>query len=354
MKAFQLQEFGKPLKMVEVSEPVPTGTEVLIEVTRCGVCHTDLHLSEGYYNNGGARRLTLAERGINPPMVLGHEIAGTLIAAGPDAPIEQAMLGRNFVIYPWIGCGTCHACVDNMDNMCASGQALGVMQPGGYQEKVLVPHPKYLVDAEGLDPALAATYACSGLTAFAALKKLPDFARNRALLLVGNGGVGQSALLLAQALGYKQIVVADVSAARRDDAIAMGAVAAVDPESRDGAAVAQEIAGPIAAAIDFVGTTDTARWASSLLCRGGTYVVVGLYGGEIDVYFAELIMKAQAIVGSYTGSPREFAELISLVRSAKVAPLRTELLPRRDVNEALTRLASGRVAGRIVLDCSTE
>ena len=88
MRAYAVQRFGEPVEPVEWSDPYPTGTQVVIEVTRCGVCHTDLHLQDGYYDLGSGKRLSLADRGIQPPMILGHEVAATVEEVGATVKIK--------------------------------------------------------------------------------------------------------------------------------------------------------------------------------------------------------------------------------------------------------------------------
>src|SRR5690606_34270267 len=131
---------------------------------RCGVCHSDLHLQEGFYDLGGGKKLSVADRGVKMPLVMGHEVLGRLVGKGHDAPIGDDALGRTFLVYPWLGCGKCERCKRGDENMCLTASSIGVYRPGGYADKCLVPHPRYLIDVQGVEPTLAATYACSGLT----------------------------------------------------------------------------------------------------------------------------------------------------------------------------------------------
>ena len=349
MKSYQLTGFDRPLECVEQPAPEPKGSEVVIEVMQCGVCHTDLHLCRGYYDVGGDKKLTLADRGVHPPIVLGHEILGKLIAAGPDAPVDPAQIGRDFLVYPWIGCGTCAICRSGQENLCPDVAAIGIQRPGGYQEQLIVPHPRYLFDVEGINPVVAATYACSGLTAYAAIRKCSGDPATEALMIVGFGGLGQSALLIAKALGYAHIVVADTLEERRTIALEMGASAVFDPADPGAGQDSASLARPIAAALDFVGSEETALNAIAMLRRGGTYVAVGLFGGEMKISLVGLIVKALSIVGSYVGSPQELGELLDLARGRGLGVPPVETMPMSEVNQALQRLAKGESRGRIVL-----
>ena len=109
-----LVDYGKPLQGTEAATPAPTGTEVLLRVSHCGVCHSDIHLQDGYFDLGGGQKLDV--RGNRQlPFTLGHEIAGTVEAAGPDA--KGVAKGKRYAAYPWIGCGTCGLCARGDEHM---------------------------------------------------------------------------------------------------------------------------------------------------------------------------------------------------------------------------------------------
>ncbi len=349
MRAYAVKMFCEPIVEMDMAEPQPKGTEVIIDVTRCGVCHSDLHLQEGFYDLGGGKKLSLADRGVNPPVVLGHEVLGRLVAKGPDAPIADDMLGKTFLVYPWLGCGTCEICQRGEENMCASPNSIGVHRAGGYAERCLVPHPRYLVDVRGIDPTLAATYACSGLTAYSALKKVQPFSELDWLLILGLGGVGLSGLEIAKALGFQNIAVADIDPAKRELAAASGARLVVDPRDGGALAIMQSQPGGIAAAVDFVGAHATAGFGISTLRKGGIYVVVGLFGGEISLSLPLLVLRAITLRGSYVGNLAELRELIDLVKQGRVNPIPVETVPMVQANAALDRLRAGTVKGRLVL-----
>lgn len=350
MRSYAVQFFCEPLEPLDTPAPTPTGTEVLVDVTRCGVCHSDLHIQEGYYDLGGGKKLSLADRGVKPPVVMGHEVLGRLIAKGPDAPIGDDMIGKTFLVYPWTGCGKCGNCLSGHDNLCAAPNAVGVHRAGGYAENCLVPHPRHLVDVTGIDPTLAATYACSGLTAYSALLKTDIDREKDRLLILGLGGVGLSGLYIAQALGFKHIAVADIDAEKRAFALANGAEAVVDPRDADAVATLQALDGGIAAVTDFVGATSTTTFGFNVVRKGGTYVVVGLFGGEFTFSIPMIILRALSLKGSYVGSLIELRDLIDLARSGKLKPIPTATVPMSSVNEALEKLRSGKVSGRLVLE----
>jgi D-arabinose 1-dehydrogenase-like Zn-dependent alcohol dehydrogenase len=348
MRAYAVKMFCEPVEPIEQPDPQPTGTEVVIDVTRCGVCHSDLHIQDGYYDLGGGKRLSLADRGVTTPVIMGHEVLGRLVAKGPDAPIADSEIGKTFLVYPWLGCGKCDICLRDEENYCPKPESLGVFRPGGYAEKCVVPHPKHLVDVTGIEPTLAATYACSGITAYSALTKIDIDKDKEVLLIMGLGGVGLSGLQIAQALGFRNIVVADIDIAKRELALANGAKLAIDPRSADAVTKLAE-AGSVGGAVDFVGAKPTAEFAIAALRKGGTYVVVGLFGGDINLSIPPIVLRAITIRGSYVGNLNELKELITLVRSGKVKPMPVETVSLNGVNEALDRLRAGQVQGRLVI-----
>src|SRR5690349_19859970 len=149
MLSWQVVEHGKPLQRIAFETPVPQGTEVLVRVTRSGVCHSDLHIWDGYFDLGGGRRFYVKERGCVPPFTLGHEPFGVVEKLGPKA--KGVKVGQKRLVYPWIGCGKCAVCKAVQDNYCVSGSRfLGVNRAGTYSTHLLVPDAKYLIDTTGI------------------------------------------------------------------------------------------------------------------------------------------------------------------------------------------------------------
>jgi len=102
MKSYKVVEFGQPMQKVEEPNPKPQGSEVLVRITAAGVCHSDVHLWEGFFDMGGGNKYSTAKT-MNPPRIMGHEIVGVVEAVGPDS--KGARIGDKAVVYPWIGCG---------------------------------------------------------------------------------------------------------------------------------------------------------------------------------------------------------------------------------------------------------
>ncbi|MEM7176793.1 MAG: alcohol dehydrogenase [Pseudomonadota bacterium] len=349
MKSYDLVTFGEPMQARERPDPVPQGTEVLVRVRRCGVCHSDLHLRQGFFDLGEDGEFRVADRGMTLPMALGHEVLGEVVAAGPDA--VDAPIGETMLVHPWIGCGECRHCHDGRENDCAAMKPIGILRDGGYATHVIVPHPRFLVDVSGLDLSEVTPYACSGVTVYNALKKALPIAEDEALAIIGAGGLGLNAVALARAMGVARVISVDVDDAKLRVAREMGADRILNSgDVDDPVASLQELAeGRLLGVVDTVGMPATARLGLAALSKLGRYVVVGLYGGTLKVPLPWLPTRALTIRGSYVGSARDLRELIALVRTGKVKALPTTERPLSEVNEALDDLEAGRVTGRLVL-----
>jgi alcohol dehydrogenase len=341
-----LVAYGEPLCETLADLPAPRGTEVLVRVECCGVCHSDLHLQDGYFTLGADKRLDIT-KGRTLPFTLGHEIAGVIAAAGPAA--EGAAIGHRIAVYPWIGCGTCAACRAGEENLCSSHRHLGIAVDGGYATHVLVPHPRYLIDYAPLSPDFAGPLMCSGLTAFSALRHLGDRAERGPVLLVGMGGVGMMGLAIAQTLFGEPPLVADIDAAKREAALAAGAAQAFDPSNQQSRSDIVKATGGVMAACDFVGSDKSLQFATGVLGRGGKVVVTGLLGGTFSIAAAMIAIKAMTIEGTLTGTLAEARELIDLARSGKLHTIPTHERPLGEAQAALDALRAGRVVGRTVL-----
>ena len=347
MISYQLTRFGGPLERAESAPPTPTGTEVLLRTEACGVCHSDLHLQDGFFDLGGGRRMDLA-RGRTLPLTLGHEIAGAVEARGPDA--DGVEIGGRYVAYPWIGCGDCRVCGSGQEQLCARPQALGVTRAGGFSDYTLVPHPRYLFPAGDLPAALACTYACSGLTAFGAVRKVRARVDGGPLVIVGLGGVGFAALRLAQALTDAAIVAVDVDDATLQAGAEAGA-AVVDGRDPDAARrIRRATDGGAAAVIDFVGSEQSAALGLGVLAAGGLLVVVGLFGGELRAPLPHWPLRSLTVQGSYVGSLAEMHELMHLAEDGRAPSIPVETRPLTAAQAALDDLRAGRAVGRIVLE----
>lgn len=313
MKAVVLHEPGGVLTYEDRAEPV--GPDV-IDVVACGVCHSDLHVVDGVYPSP-------------MPLVLGHELTGI-----------HAQLGPVMVYAPW-GCLECEMCTSGQEMICPNSSEIGLFQDGGYTEKFAVKDRRYLHSLGSLDPITAAPLACGGLTAYRAVKHAVPTVREATdarVLIIGAGGLGQFAIQYLRTLTDATVIVADVSAAKRDRALQLGAHIAVHPDNLDT---------PCHAVIDFVGADQTLQLASRMVRRQGLVVVVGLFGGRIPFGLGAVPHEAR-FMSSIWGTNAELGELLRL---AQHQPLQytVETLPLSQAAVAHDRLRSGDVEGRFVL-----
>lgn len=349
MLSYDVFEWGKPLQKAEHETPKPNGTEVLLRLKYCGVCHSDVHIRDGYFELGSGKRLYMSERGMNPPVTLGHEPYGTVIAAGSGA--GDVPTGVDRLVYPWTGCGVCTRCREGIDNYCMTPRYIGIHRPGGYADHLLVPHPRYLVDVGGTDPAWAATLSCSGLSAYAAVSKLNPIPRDEWVAVIGLGGLGLSAVAILRATGHERIIAVDIDAAKLDAAGEAGAAATLNGRDAEAAKKLQQIAaGPIYGAVDLVGTADTASLALGALRKGGRLIMVGLYGGEIPLSIVATIQRALTIQGSHLGTVEELKTVVALAREGKLQPVPIQKRPLSEVSRTLDELKAGTILGRVVAE----
>jgi D-arabinose 1-dehydrogenase-like Zn-dependent alcohol dehydrogenase len=329
MLSYDVVEHGKPLQRAVRETPQPKGKEVLVRITRSGVCHSDLHIWDGYFDLGGGKRFYVKDRGCVPPFTLGHEPYGVVEALGPDA--TGVAVGSKRVVYPWIGCGECAVCKAGQDNYCLQQRFIGVFRPGAYSSHIVVPDAKYLVDATGVDESFAATLGCSGITTYSAIRKLPALTERDWVLVLGCGGLGMIALSTLRALGIERVIACDVDDGKLAAARAAGARETVN-------------------SLDFVGMPATANVGIAVLAKGGRYVLCGLFGGELTTPLPPIAQRAIGIVGSYVGNLQELREVVALAQSGKLKPTPVETRPIKEVNRTLDELKAGKILGRVVLD----
>jgi alcohol dehydrogenase, propanol-preferring len=348
MNSYDVCECGAPLRLIERPTPKPTGNEVLLKVVAAGVCHSDLHIWEGYYDLGGGERLKLSDRGVKLPLTMGHENVGEVVAVGPDA--AGVKVGERRLVHPWLGCGECAVCRRGDEQLCRTPFSIGVFRAGGYADHLLVPHSRYLFGIGSIAPERAAPLACSGITTYGALKKIGSLVQDEPVVIFGAGGLGLMCLSLHKAMGGKAAIVVDIDPVKREAARRAGAQSTIDADAPD--AAKQIIAatdGGAWAVIDFVGAARTVRLALDSLAKGGKLIIVGLFGGDVTVPTPSFPLRAITVQGSYVGSLTEMAELLDLVRRKGVPDLPVATRPLAAVNEALIELKNGKVIGRLVL-----
>jgi NAD+-dependent secondary alcohol dehydrogenase Adh1 len=337
VKAALLAEYDRPLELIDRPVPEPQRpNEVLIKVLGAGVCATDLHAIEGLMEPAG---LTL-------PVVLGHENAGRVEAAGDMVLTVQP--GDEVLIYPPQSCGLCVPCRRAQDMHCERHQFVGLTVDGGFAEYVVVPERNLVKLPEGVDPVRTAPHADAGITAYHAVKKVASQALpGSTAVVIGVGGVGHIAIQLLRELGSADVVAIDPQSRCQGLATELGADDAIGVEGAPDAV--REITDGRGAdlVLDFVGNDQTHADGMAMLAKQGTYLTIG-FGGTLSVPSVVMVSQEQAAAASLVGSWIDLWEVVQLHARGRIT-LKTETHPLDDVNEVLGRLREGDVMGRAVL-----
>lgn len=354
MISYDVAELGQPLVRTERPTPQPTGDQVLVRIEAAGVCHSDLHIWHGSYDLGHGKTLSMTDRGMKLPLTMGHEIAGEVIAVGEQ--VTGVQVGKRYVVFPWHGCGECKVCLRGDENLCMAGRSMGVYQPGGYADHVLVPKSRYLVDIGDMSPVHAAPYACSGLTTYSAIRKFsPAVLRDEKIVIFGAGGLGLMAVMLVKALGGAGTLVVDPDESKHGAALAAGADAVFNPRSETFMAdIKRAAGGAVWAVMDCVGSSQTVQAAIDMMAKGGHLVQIGLFGGHVDIPTPFMPLRATTYQGTYVGNLRELQELIALAREKHLPPVPTTCMPLGKAFTALLALEEGKAIGRQVLTPGTD
>lgn len=319
MHAVVLNASNTPLEFVEDHVEPEAGAGLVLDVTACGVCHSDIHVVDGDF-------------GKEPPIVLGHEVTGVHPELGP------------VILYaPW-GCRNCSECAQGMEMICSNSTEAGLFTDGGYAEQMFVPDVAYLAPLDGLDPYDAAPLACGGLTAYRAvlhgLPRLRERGSQGRALVIGAGGLGQYAIRYLRLMTEAHVTALDLSESKQSTALEIGAHEATGSIDDDR---------QFDLVIDFIGAESTLQAAARHIAKLGVVSVVGLAGGTIPFGFGAVPLEAN-FVNSVWGSRSQLDELLDLGRREPSIIQAVEVLPLAEAQTAHERLRSGDFKGRIVLD----
>ncbi|HEX6027561.1 MAG TPA: alcohol dehydrogenase [Nitrososphaeraceae archaeon] len=349
MKSARIVKTKEPLSLEDLGTPKPKNEQVLVRVESAGVCHSDLHLWEGGYAGPQGVFMKVEDRGVKFPLTPGHEVAGRIEEIGESVTGFQR--DDRVLVYPWIGEGLCPACRVGEENLCDLPRTLGIYQDGGYSELVLVPSHKYLVKIQNLDISASASLACSGLTAYTAVKKANAQA-SETMVLVGAGGLGLMAVQLAKAITNAQVVIVDVDDKKLSEAKRLGADQTINSLSTDAVKGIKDITGGIGSeiVIDFVNNAKTAQTTINMLRKRGRLIMVGLFGGALELNLPLIPLRAFTLTGAYTGKFSDLIDLVALAKSGKIQSVVSRRYKLDEVNQALEELKGGKIIGRAVLN----
>ena len=350
MKAARIVKLNEPLQVQELQTPTPKGTQILVKVQSVGVCHSDVHVWEGYYEGIGGQPLKTTDRGVKYPLTPGHEIAG--IVEGLGEQVEGFSKNERVLIYPWIGEGLCSACRIGEENLCDKPRSLGIYYDGGYAQYVLVPSYKYLVKiGNDMDTDTSAPLACAGLTSYGAVKNA-NLKPDDNVVIVGTGGLGLMAIQLAKAITGAKIIAMDLDDQKLDVAKKNGADITINSKKEDPVKAIMELTDKLGAdaVIDFVNASKTVETDMQFLRRRARLVLVGLFGGELKLSLVAMPTRAYRIIGSYTGTISDMIELVSLARRGVIKPVVSNHFKLEQATEALTMLKDGKILGRGIIN----
>jgi propanol-preferring alcohol dehydrogenase len=349
MKAARIIKTKEPLKVEDIATPKPSGEQVLVKVDSAGVCHSDLHLWEGGYAGPQGVFMKVEDRGVKFPLTPGHEVAGSIVEMGDK--VTGYSKGEKVLVYPWIGEGTCPACKAGEENLCDAPRSLGVYQDGGYGEYALVPSYKYLVKLGDYDTAAAASLACSGLTAFTAVKKAA-VKDGETLVIIGAGGLGLMAVQIAKAITGARIAVVDIDDKKLEEAKKLGAAITVNSGKVDSVQGVKDATKGLGAeaVIDFVNNAKTAPNSFNMLRKRGRLVMVGLFGGSMELNLPLIPLRAFTLTGAYTGKYADLVELVEIAKKGKIQSVVSRRFKLDEVNTALEDLKAGKILGRAVIN----
>ncbi len=333
MKAVLLDSPGpldaKPLRVTDLPVPEPGLGQVLVRVSACGVCRSNLHMIEGDWP--GVPSFT--------PIIPGHELVGRVAAVG-DGVFDFAEGDRVGVQPLWSTCGHCEYCLTGRDPLCRTKEITGETVHGGYAQYMLATAAHTYPLPDGLDDAEAAPLFCPGITAYGALAKT-GLSAGRSLALFGVGGVGHMVLQLAVLQGA---TVTAVSRGKEHLELAteLGAERGLDAGAEDpGQLLAGE--GGVDASIVFAPSSTSMRQAVQATKPGGV-IVVGVNAEVGALPFAE----EKTIVGSLLGNRQQMREVLQLAASGKIRSV-VETFGLDQADEALGRLKAGTIRARAVL-----
>jgi len=350
MKAARIVNVNEPLQVQDVQTPKPKESQILVKVQSVGVCHSDVHVWEGYYEGISGQQLKTTDRGVKYPLTPGHEIAGIVDSLGEQ--VEGFSKYEKVLVYPWVGEGMCPACKIGRENLCDKPRSLGIYSDGGYAEYVLVPNYKYLVKiGDDMDTDISAPLACAGLTAYGAIKNA-NLNPDDNVVIVGTGGLGLMAIQLAKAVTGARIIAMDIDDKKLEVAKKEGADIIVNSKEEDPVKAVMELTGKLGAdaVIDFVNATKTVETDMQFLRRRAKLLLVGLFGGELKLSLVTMPTRAYKIIGSYTGSLEDMVELVSLAKRGVIKQVVSKRFKLNQAGEALQMLKDGKIVGRGVIN----
>jgi alcohol dehydrogenase, propanol-preferring len=336
MRAMLFTKPGQALAPAEVRVPELRASEALVRVRAGGICHTELHFLDAI--------LTPART----PIILGHEVAGDVVAAGEE--VSTVRPGQRVVAHYYATCGICRWCRTGNENLCPNVQAqLGFTADGAYAEYVKVPAANLVPLPMEISYEDGATLGCSGTTAVHATRTIAEIRVGETVLIYGAGGVGLAVMQLCKISGARTIVV-DRVPDKLQLAKGLGADEIVEAGQEDVAAAIRRITGGegVDAAFELVGIEATIQNSLKALGKRGRLIFIGYSRDNLTVSPLQLVIGEQQIRASVGNTLQELVDVVRLAQRGKIKAVVSDVCALEEVNEMLDRLAHGQILGRAV------
>jgi alcohol dehydrogenase len=333
LRAAVFREYGGPLAVEEVPDPAAPPDGVVVEVGATGICRSDWHAWMGH------------DPDVSPPHVPGHELAGTVVAAGPE--VQGAWIGERVTVPFCLGCGRCPPCMAGETQVCDFDYQPGFTGPGSFARYVALPHADLnlvrLPDALGF--AEAAALGCRFMTAYAAVTLHGRPAQGDWVAVHGCGGVGLSAVMIAAAAGAR-VAAVDIDPAKLALARELGAELALDARAGDpAAAVLEATCGGAHVSLDALGSAATCAASVGSLRKRGRHVQVGLMLGDersVPVPMSRVISHELELAGVHGMAVRHYPALLEAITAGRLDPSRLigATVPLEQAGEELAAMGS--------------
>ncbi len=338
MRAAVFTGANAPLRLETIPRPDPAAGEILVKVTACGLCHSDLH-----YMDHGVPTFK------KPPLVLGHEISGVVVRAG--AGVDEARVGTSVLLAPVTSCGECAMCRTGRENVCARQKMLGNTIDGGFAEYVVAPaRDAFEIPADV--PAEEACIVADALTtAFHGVTHRARVEAGEQVVVMGCGGLGLNVVQVAALVGAR-VVAVDVDPRKLALARELGAAAAIDAREGDTAKrVRAETGGGADVAVEAIGNPKTQEQALSSLRTGGRLLLLGFAAENMSLPGGRVTYREITVIGTLGCRPIDFPVVLDLVRRGRlsVGPLVTHRHALASINEGYDALRRGEGVRHIVV-----
>jgi alcohol dehydrogenase, propanol-preferring len=339
MKAAVFYGSGQPLKVEELPTPKPGANEVLVKVAACGLCHTDLH-----YLDHGVPTFK------KPPMILGHEISGTI--AAPGSEVSQWKVGDRVLLPAVYGCGECAMCRTGRENICERMVMFGNNVDGGYAEYVVAPAKDVLSLPDGIPLIEGAIIADATTTPYHAVVNRGQVKPGDWVVVFGCGGIGLNLVQVAAALGGRVIAV-DILDEKLDWAQQLGAQVGLNSQKfeRIDKEIRKLTDGGADIAFEAIGNPITQAQSFASLRTGGRFVVVGFSAKPMTLDTGRVMYREMEIIGSLGCRAVDYPKVIQLALQGKikVKELVTARFSLDDINEGLDTLRRGEGVRSVVV-----